>query len=1631
MSSQDMPDPAIIMVSCSRTESVETETDEVTGTVETSEMSVVGTTDSSETELVEGEAAESREILQVIVAKMDSEFVEDVMKMGSTITIVQDDDVSELESNSSHLNEPFDQDGGGSLTSTCLMKSAENGANLSLAESKSSVTCVRDDHLVEMQFHHADEDHVDQKGSNLPHTSSVSVSAELTDGEAAGFEYSGRYIRDGDFVEQESQEGDGNPELESGDFATANSVTEFIEQVEQEATITVEKIEKAFICVRKSEHFVETEFQNLDEHLDHTHIHFATQAHQLSQSLKTAEDYSAQLEEKIRLLESKHERDFDGLRDELRMTLEATDKLLDENAELKTNQKTQSEAIRHYEEESKRTTKLLDEIICERNLLVQSAGDFSAQSEEKMQLLESKHTDEVNSLREQLQIKLDSTEKLLAENADLKADQKTQSGAIRQLEGESQRTAALLSDLTGERDRLLLETEALLTSQAKAATDHEAALGVLREAHRRQLSAIETRFRKDLSVIRLAKERMCEELRSLTEQHGAAREMCARQVERSLERLLLSETEKSALQADLEAALPNLERQAQMVEAVTVERNGLLRVVEEMSAERGDLLNRSEALVVALRAAEAERDAFMGKCTSLAASAKKAEEEWSAQLEKCLDQEASVEERHKAELDSVKTSLENTERAHLKQTTAMSEQHRLDQTQLEAVQICLLDAESTVSAMKAEMAALTAQHVLQCDALAAELSTAKDKFSIAETALLELQNSYADLQTECETLRARIEASAGVVSLLDTQIKALTEEREEHRSKQLSQQHEVKELSQQLSTAVLQLSTSEKVVQGLQQNLATVQTENEKLTACLVEGKALTDTVTELKAKIQSLTDQARLDQTELERAKSSLLDAQSATTSMSDEMASLTAQHQRECLALTEKLSSATAFHLSVSEQSMLSRRTLQSENETLIARIAEAEAVTGNISLYQSEIKTLTEQRDEALRRGKDLSQRLDASEQLKNDTMDQMAGLTLQNSKERDEAAMVIAGLREKLSASETVFADLEAARNQCQALRLLQEEMAAKEAATLSALTEEVRLSQEQLVVVTEERDAVQDQLGHVTDHLIEAETAKVKLENEMEEWKRERAVLLEQVEEFQRQMLSASVLNGIRNSDLSPAIGEQEIHLPAFLSAAQASGNQRAEFLFSDNDHLNVELEQVIDRLASSQDEKRELEHRLMNLVHEHDVHVLETDALLKEARASHAHLEIRVKDLVTQNADMISQLVSFKEKLVTTEKRHLESEQALGAIVTERDNLQAETLTLRRELAEVAASEANLKDRLCRVSVKIQTGMETAVDMVPQQRSPDAVRKCSTKVHATDHRSGSVREMVDRLDLRRSIEHDVVQLPIVSRSAEDSQPVKQSSASFIVNSPRDKPSTFMDSMKGDSVDGNADVIEKYQIKVSSEKKKRQALERQLSVLSQTCKIAEDINQQWEEAFEVLDRTYEWKSDQSFDGTPEKSQPGAQRRRPSPLSRTLSLSADASVLLLKKIQAVCDSLDELRIANKDLGFNAEISSEDTVRLLWKSICYAYEEYKKMQHVLEEVAGLLDVRLHGAQRAPQVLKRNSREDGRAVAVLRVSVGESDATASDGRRTYRTHYRHGHGGRDASTCGTVQDVSTRSYL
>jgi hypothetical protein len=56
--------------------------------------------------------------------------------------------------------------------------------------------------------------------------------------------------------------------------------------------------------------------------------------------------------------------------------------------------------------------------------------------------------------------------------------------------------------------------------------------------------------------------------------------------------------------------------------------------------------------------------------------------------------------------------------------------------------------------------------------------------------------------------------------------------------------------------------------------------------------------------------------------------------------------------------------------------------------------------------------------------------------------------------------------------------------------------------------------------------------------------------------------------------------------------------------------------------------------------------------------------------------------------------------------------------------------------------------------------------------------------------------------------------------------------------------------------GGSDVIQQYQDQVSAEKKKRKELEYQLSVMSQTCKMAADINQQWQEAFLVLDRTYE-------------------------------------------------------------------------------------------------------------------------------------------------------------------------------
>ena len=70
-----------------------------------------------------------------------------------------------------------------------------------------------------------------------------------------------------------------------------------------------------------------------------------------------------------------------------------------------------------------------------------------------------------------------------------------------------------------------------------------------------------------------------------------------------------------------------------------------------------------------------------------------------------------------------------------------------------------------------------------------------------------------------------------------------------------------------------------------------------------------------------------------------------------------------------------------------------LMEEKQRLSAELEPCNATAQSVADLALVVEDLTEQRDELQRRVKDLSHRLEASEQLKNDTMDQMAGLTVQ--------------------------------------------------------------------------------------------------------------------------------------------------------------------------------------------------------------------------------------------------------------------------------------------------------------------------------------------------------------------------------------------------------------------------------------------------------------------------------------------------------------------------------------------------------------------------------------------------------------------------------------------------------------
>jgi chromosome segregation ATPase len=188
--------------------------------------------------------------------------------------------------------------------------------------------------------------------------------------------------------------------------------------------------------------------------------------------------------------------------------------------------------------------------------------------------------------------------------------------------------------------------------------------------------------------------------------------------------------------------------------------------------------------------------------------------------------------------------------------------------------------------------------------------------------------------------------------------------------------------------------------------------------------------------------------------------------------------------------------------------------ENDVLKASLQDSRGLRDSL---ETEVKSLIEQREESQRRNKDLSHRLDSSEQLKNDTMNQMARLTVQNSRERDEAASLIANLSQKLNAADLVIFESQTQLNSAKKSTEISDATHAEMAQRITSLTEEIILRREESSAAVRERESLRERLRQVTDQLMEADSLKMEFDIQMADGEKQRRQLISQVEELRKSL----------------------------------------------------------------------------------------------------------------------------------------------------------------------------------------------------------------------------------------------------------------------------------------------------------------------------------------------------------------------------------------------------------------------------------------------------------------------------------------------------------------------------------
>ena len=320
---------------------------------------------------------------------------------------------------------------------------------------------------------------------------------------------------------------------------------------------------------------------------------------------------------------------------------------------------------------------------------------------------------------------------------------------------------------------------------------------------------------------------------------------------------------------------------------------------------------------------------------------------------------------------------------------------------------------------------------------------------------------------------------------------------------------------------------------------------------------------------------------------------------------------------------------------------------------------------------------------------------------------------------------------------------------------------------------------------------------------------------------------------------------VQSSQLTAALAQVRLSVTE-LSAGQSkistlqselsSSQTRADFVVKENEALNLEMGKLIDRLTELHQAKTTLEHRVVGLTDE-------------DARKTSQISELTQQINQVTESENNTKIYHCQQKLIKTSKQTItkdvthdenhfnEKEEYLQVRLKQMTSKQAELIAqltqLKKENNEhLQSMESKIVLKECDLlKEKVFLLEQRLIDTVQLKKERDELKRnifeLEKKFSEISELNGDLRLRLVKLSARLQeglMEADMGDVGIVEQK-ESQEKIKK-------------------------------VVEKYRKKVREERMKVAALESKLTALKNSLAYASECNRQWQEAFAVLNRTYQ-------------------------------------------------------------------------------------------------------------------------------------------------------------------------------